>query len=208
MKYENILWIEDSPDILGEVLRICSQQGVSKDSLFTRTVFAPDYHSGAELVRAQEFDLYVLDGDFPDKTSETWKSKYWDFMELVSTQTKFLEFVRYFKERNDDRWGEGYIGHSTNNFSRFFSEFLSEKSGKTVVYSVSTIAPTVAFHHGLPFYSKALDKELIEKVIAENIDYEPFLSLYIPSHITPKSIDFLNQWEYGSRFDFVERYLI
>ncbi len=111
----------------------------------------------------------------------------------------------YFKWEN--KYGEGSIGRSTNNFASFFTKFLTKKR-KTVVYSISTIAPKVAFHYGLPFYSKALDKEGIKTMITEKIDDDQFLVRYIPAHIIPKSLDFLKEWEYGSRFNFVERYLI
>ena len=200
MKYQKIFWLEDTPHMLGEILRICAGCGVDKDSLFARTTFAPDYQSGAEIVRAKEFDLYILDGDFPEATSKEWKSRYWDLVQQVSSETTYLKF--------EDKYGDGYIGRSTNNFSRFFSEFLQTKAGKTIVYSVSTIAPKVAFYYGLSFYSKALEKDMIKSMVTENIDNERFFARYVTAHITPKSLDFLDQWEYGSRFDLVERYLL
>lgn len=199
MKYNNIFWLEDSPNILGNILQICARHEITRDSLFARTTFAPDYHSAAEIVRVREFDLYILDGDFPEATNTGWKSQYWDFMRQVSSETTYLRW--------EDKYGEGNIGRSTNNFARFFTEFLTKKR-KTVVYSTSTIAPKVAFHYALPFYSKALDKEGIKTMITEKIDDDQFLARYIPAHIIPKSLDFLKEWEYGSRFDFVERYLI
>ncbi|MEK6809312.1 MAG: hypothetical protein AABY40_01430 [Nanoarchaeota archaeon] len=206
MKYQKIFWLEDTPDILGDVLRICAEHGVDKDSLFSRITFAPDYESGAEIVKAQEFDLYLLDADFPETTDEGWKKRYWEFMQNISLKTEHGDFLQYFEDKNESRYGPGYIGPSNNNFSRFFDQFLRDQN-KTAVYSISSIAPTVAFHYGLPFYSKALDKEDIEKVVARNIGDERFLSRFIPAHIVPKIQD-LEQWEYGSRFEFVERYLL
>ena len=203
MSYQNIFWLEDTPDILGEILRICSGQGIDKDSLFSKTTFASDYEVGAQIAPNEEFDLYILDADFPQSTSEEWKKNYRDFLQQVSLETRYLDFKK--------KYGEGYIGKrgkSTNNFSLFFSEFLPEKSGKIVIYSVSTIAPTIAFHHGLPFYSKALNKDTIKEIVGSEMNNQRFFKRYFPSDFSPKKADFLDQWECGSRFELVERYLI
>lgn len=198
MKYQKIFWLEDTPHILGEVLRICSGHNLDKDSLFSRITFAPDYQAGAEIVHKQDFDLYILDADFPDATREGWKEQFWQLMQQVSADTGYM----YFK----DRFGEGYIGHSTNNFAPFFDEFLSGRKEKTIVYSTSTIAPAVAFHYGLPFYSKAMEKDGIKENITKNVLNKRILH-YLP-HLPPKNLDFLEQWEYGSRFDLVKNYLL
>ncbi len=203
MKFNRIFWLEDSPDILGDVLDILDSHGFDKDSLFSRTVFAPDYQSGAEIVQKEDFELYILDADFPEATSEAWKKHYWNFMQQVSIDTRHLDFDRYFK----DRLGEGYIGRSTNNFGPFFDQYLRERTGKTIIYSISTIAPAVAFHYGLPFYSKALEKDEIKGCVKESIDKKQ-IKKYIPPHLNPKTIDLLEEWECGSRFDLVQRYLL
>lgn len=199
MKYQQIFWLEDSPDILGDVLRICTEHGIDKDSLFSRITFAPDYQAGADIVQDKDFDLYILDGDFPEATSEGWKKNYWNFMQQISINTQHLHFK--------DKYGDGYIGRSTNNFAPFFQQYLQDQN-KTIVYSVSTIAPTVAFHYGLPFYSKALDRDMIKGLVEERMNDEGFLSRFIPAHITLKNRDYLERWECGSRFELVERYLI
>ena len=191
--------MEDTPDIFGDVLRICAGHGVDRASLFSRTTFAPDYESGAEIVKAEKFDLYILDADFPEATSKEWKKYYWDFMQQISLATKHLQFK--------DKYGDGYIGRSTNNFRYFFDEFLRNRD-KAIVYSVSTIAPTVAFHYGLPFYSKALDKDMITGLVEERMNDEGFLRRFLPSGFTPQKADFLDRWEHGSRFELVERYLL
>lgn len=200
MKYERIFWLEDTPDILGDILCICARHQVDKDSLFPRITFAPDYETGAEIVHGENFDLYILDADFPEATSQEWKEYYWNFMSQVSKDTKHFHFK--------DKYGEGNFGRSANNFSCFFAEFLQRKPGKTIVYSISTMAPLVAFHLGLPFYSKALDKDMIKDNVTRNLNDEYILEKYVLPLVVPKNIDFLEQWECGSRYELVERYLL
>ncbi|MDO8510941.1 MAG: hypothetical protein Q7S55_02135, partial [Nanoarchaeota archaeon] len=108
MRYQKIFWLEDTPDILGDVLRICAGHNVDRASLFSRTSFAPDYQTGANMVQNRDFDLHILDGDFPEATSTEWKKHYWNFMQQISLDSKYLDFK--------DKYGDGYIGRSTNNF--------------------------------------------------------------------------------------------
>ncbi|MEK6863581.1 MAG: hypothetical protein AABW53_02690 [Nanoarchaeota archaeon] len=193
--------MEDSPDNLGEILRICAEHQVDKDSLFSRITFAPDYEAGADIIDGINFDLHILDGDFPNATGEQWKGTYRDYLRQVSADTRFFQF-------KPDRHENEPPGSDANNFSRFFVELLQMRPEKTIVYSLSTMAPAVAFHLGLPFYSKALCKDTIKDNVARNFNDEYILKKYILPLTTPKSIDFLEQWEYGSRFELVERYLL
>ena len=65
-KYNNIFWLDDRPDFLEFLFR---RTDLDREDLFSRVTWAYDFEDGAKKVNTT-FDLYVLDGDFPDTATD------------------------------------------------------------------------------------------------------------------------------------------
>ena len=196
MKYDKIFWMEDMADWLGYTIKDCAHHGVDKDSLFSRITFACDYEQGAEIVNREDFDLYIIDGDFPNSTTIGEKEQFANDLASVNAETEL-----------NDLSGEIARNSLSCNFVKFYRKFLTEKSGDAIIYSGNLIAPQLAFHLDLPFYSKWADEKVTEWAIRKD-GYGEHLMWLLPKGVEMRPPHLLNNWEHGSREDLIKRYLV
>jgi len=193
MKYNTIFWLEDHPEILSGISRV---EDIDLDSLLDRTTFAHDFVTGREIVSHQAFDLYILDGDFPDKAG-----KY-----HLDAAQKYLRGLR-----------QGECHHvpditidTSCNFIRLYLEHLS-KDNTVVLFSASMAAMVCGYHLGIPSYAKGSISEssLKEyvKFLLNDKEASQRLARKLPPEVARKDESSLSQWECGGVSELLERYL-
>ena len=200
-KYNKIFWLDDRPDFLELFFR---ETSLKREELFARVTWAYDFEDGAKKVQG-DYDLYILDGDFPDSTSLAEKKMIDDCLEKIRT----------------NEWSDRLLGLENpvaNNFARFYTEFLTGKNN-VVVLSMSTFAPLVAFPLGLPFYCKGgLNPEETkddEKLWREHINKVGVPHDYLEKKIAeffidrkPVDLSCLEAYECGAAIHFIQKYLL
>jgi hypothetical protein len=185
MKYDKIFWLEDNPTFLSWLVED-SDSGLNIKNLLKRVTFAYDYEMGKDIIGKEDFDLCILDGDFPLKLDEKRRKYIDDF--LVATPLEGYKF----------KWADNYEDNMEyNHFLKFYKECLSPKQ-KVVVYSMSKEACYHAFKIGLPFYFKREKAEEVPK----NLKIFRHNSLDVTDPVK------ISNWEYGGPKELVERYLI
>lgn len=182
MKYNNIFWLDDNPWFLSYKL---SHPNLDLKKLLQRVTFAYDFEDGERITKASEFDLYILDGDFPNRLLDSRKEQLKEQISALTRGEK-VEIKSYYQ--NDQVYG---------NFMNFYRKQLTEKNDKTIVYSIADTAAAEAFSLDLPFYHKSIrtSEQIIHQV---NISEHPFKI----------DKDKLKVWEHGITNELIERYLI
>src|SRR3989344_1614594 len=192
-RYERIFWLDDCPDVLGNLLSIGKKFGLERESLLPRITWAYDSEMGANIVKQHDFDLYILDGDFPDTTSNEQKKSIDDFLTKVNHSLLWVDSPL------------PSCGYDTidSNFARFSTTHLQNKT-PVVIFSMSTIAPVSAFHLSLPFYGKAIPKWGVLDSAQRRLTCEDTISPYIPKNLR-KTQPGLAQWEHGDWEEFIQK---
>jgi hypothetical protein len=188
------LWVEDNPTFFEKHGALSGELG----KILANTTFAFDYADAASKIVTHQ-GRFILDADFP-ATNDDWRRK---------SLTNFLEARRAGKEVSCPYQSCGDAGYE--NFVPLYDEFEHLMRGKTVVYSISRMAPVFAFLRNLPFYSKSDDdpKENVRDQFTVRGDTGDFMHLRGPPKRTPV-VEFhqaLNAWETGNSQDLLERYL-
>lgn len=208
MRYNKIFWLEDMPDFLEQYLRDSVCADLKRDDLLARITWAHDFEEGARIIYSSNFDLYLLDADFPDACEPKHRKNAEACLELIQS----------------NKWGEGKIKRYqddsvTNNFVKFYQQFLAQSKNKVVVHSMSTLAPIFAFALGLPFYCKGglnegeckNDEALWRKHIKLEAELEDagLDAIFESIKIDRKKLDLesLKNYECGAAVHFIKKYL-
>ncbi len=189
--FEKIFWLDDTPFFLEKLSEIAREGGRSLplEDLLARCTFALDFETGVRIVSDQEFDLYILDGDFPDKLPPSQQERVTEFLGALRKGQPFR--VDYEAENCG-------VGSKGNNFVRFYKRHV-RKDKPVVVFSASDqgsdAASIFACWDKLPFYTKR-DTDLSVLFFAVNLFGRSY------SGLTTEG------WEFGGKKELVERYLI
>ncbi len=177
MKSPRIFWLDDHPDIEAvEYIENLSNGQISRARLLEHTIFAYDYKSGERLVSKEDYDLYMMDGDFP--------------MEMNSAK---LEAVQKFMEElkqgvRNPRLRTDMDGTRPNAFIEFTLDYLLGKN--FAVYSSSLDAEKSSFLLGWPFYKKGRAKE-VPSFIDEQTAWHDEIG--VPSRLRSRIYDLVSQ---------------
>ena len=219
MDKKKIFWLEDFPYI-DSVMNVEELSGgkLKRLELLNNVAFAPDFKNGEKILKSSDFDLYILDGDFPDEMSPDIFLKYNKFVEML----KKKEDIKY------PWWGHKNLHHSA--FIPFYLTHLSEKN--VVVHSMSENAKKLSFLLGLPFYQKSLgvtkpsfsNTEIFyHNDITSNVPESFFKPTYEFIKKNPrwnqcsdiknfwelkKTPELLDGWEYGGPEELIKNYLV
>jgi hypothetical protein len=184
-----IFWLEDNPNFLPFMEKLCPP--LDFQDLLSRTTFAPDFNTGRQIVTANTFDLYLLDGDFPTELTSERKAEVEEFLKKVRTSTARTTDLKF-----DD--GKNYSTNDTwNNFIPFYQKCLSPDK-KVVIYSSSLDAAVHALRLNLPFYPKSDRPDTVLKYIRSTA----------PLHMDVVSSRKLDQWEIGTTPELINEYLL
>ncbi len=182
---EKLFWLDDEPWFLsGLAFAAPPGKALDLEDFLQRTTFALDFEEGERMVTGQEFDLYILDGDFPGRLADhrrSWMEQYLD----VSRRGECLR-LPYELARRDDT----VIGC---NFKSFYERCLRERGRRVIVFSVSDNALRQSAELGLPFYSKVLKTPAD---VLRSLASDP-----------RRNFDMPDAWEHGTGIELVERYL-
>ena len=200
MAIQRIFWLDDNFAFLGRFLHISKSYGLTKESLFAKVTFAYDQEMGESIIKNKDFDLYILDGDFPRITSEKYREKLNVFLNGITSENKHYAVCDELNKLSNETKGP-----FVNRFAEFYLNNLRDKTGKVIVHSLSSFAPHIAFHLGLPFYGKVIDADDIKIIVNKLID-DPSIDYFIGS-VYKKNVSFLEGWEIGSCEDLIKRYL-
>ena len=216
MTYKKILWVEDNPEII-ESVQLASKHFRSQDNLVAlldRITWAFDRESAMQSASENEYNLIILDADFPDKLEEQrrqyikdwlrerYEGKKTDFEPLsrFSGEVNIYGLLWNLKENNTEKLSKPIkapyaIG---DNFAQLYAESLIQLQTPIVVLSSSLVAPDAAFCLKLPFYSKGIRTRKNEPPLMHKdvLDYP----------MTDR--EFLKTWEYGNIDVFIEKYLL
>ena len=182
-KYPRIFWLEDNPDFMHWLCNTAYTPHADMDNLFSRVTFAFDFEMGLDILSRGQFDLHILDGDFPDDSPPARRS--------------YLQ--KYLQEQSMNPIRIGVKGEIVNsNFIRFSKECLVGRQ-PLLIYSLSERAAVGACARQLPFFHKTSDadgarkiKEYIESCTQEFPHELPFL---------------LESWEVGTDQELARDYL-
>ncbi len=203
MQYQRIFWLDDNPNFLVEILKQCSEKGYDRDSLLSRITMSYDYETGERIIQGDLFDLYILDGDFPNLLSVERKAYVDDFIAKVTHQTKSHDFKFL------DGLSDGSV--VACNFVNFYLNILRNREAKTIILSLSSRASLYAFNLSLPFYGKYLrgreeiKKEVMSREYWQHEDIKRRFSSDINVHDLLREVE---TWECGNMDELVERYLL
>ncbi len=175
--YDRIFWLDDNPSFLSFLPQVSRE--LDLQGLLGRTTFAYDFQMGEEIVGKSEFDLYILDGDFPSRLHDGRRHYISQFLQALRQGLN----VRFFGEESRE----------SNTFVRFFKQLLAGR--RAVVFSLSDDAILPAHNLGLPYFAKGLeDKSDIVKTLEYSLRFRDGTRR--------------EGWECGGIEDFVKSYLI
>ena len=187
MHYERIFWLDDNPWFLD---KFSTFHNLDLAPMLRRVTFAHDFEDGRRIVEEREFDLYILDADFPKILDSTRKQNLIDKLDYLRRREKAV--IGLYPQDNTVE----------NYFLDFYEENL-DKNMKVVVYSISENAPKAALKLGLPFYSKSSSWETSKKIKERMRMVRPDLE------ISEDELEvLLRDWECGSSKMFVDTYLL
>lgn len=159
----------------------------SVDDLFSRVTFAYDLDEGRRIVSGADFDLYVLDADFPDALLMDRRAYIEAFMrDTKSDVARWEEFVTEYEH-------QGHVVY--DNFVPFYQRCLDGRHGKIIVYSSSMVAIHTARRLDLPFYSKGTPPDNVRWWLAHSARMSG-------SGLTADG------WEHGGKDELIERYIL
>ena len=93
MRYEKIFWLEDNPYFLPYLSRRVKDANLQLSYLLSRVTFAYDFLGGERIVRTNDFDLYIINGDFPDNMRQARKAELdYDIEALAGNESLTIRF--------------------------------------------------------------------------------------------------------------------
>lgn len=143
-RYNDILWVEDYPDIICSALKRLGNPSLTVDLVLDRVTFALDLESAIKEAQAHNFDLYVSDGDYPDYVDRDHCENVKRFLNEVRVQGTDLRL-----DLNSDSGGD-----ISSNFLNFYQTILRARGIKPVILSANILNAALAFNLDLPYYCK------------------------------------------------------
>ncbi len=183
MKYKNIFWLDDNPYFFPFIENVQNKKepGLDITDIFSRTTFAQDFKTGTEIVRSHDFDLYILNADFPEEMPSSSREEWKKYFLEVQAKTRKLDRTPKFS------------GHKVGNFVPFYKQNLEGKNN-VVVFSSSMSAIVPATELKLPYYYKLLDMN--------RRDISEFAVNFGSDDLE------IRNWEHGCLEDFIQKYLV
>lgn len=197
--FERIFWLDDFVDDAGYGIDWLAvvPPSVRLSDLVEKLTFAFDLEMAKELIAKQYFDLYILDGDFPDRLSPARIKMLEDYVSaLRGSRNPGKEALPLWKESDlsvIEGAGSQIVGC---NFRHLYRDHLKEKGALVVVYSRSENAAGVACSLSLPFYTKTNNG--IDWIKAQALAW---------SRRAGKDLN-IKDWECGTTRDLSECYLV
>ena len=131
----------------------------SNRDLFSQITFAHDFQTADKILSSEkEFDLHILDADLPMIMPKDQLEKIKSFLAGEINKLNPLSY------EDDNNYSDAFIP--------IYLKHLTEK--RSLVYSMSRLAPQIAFLMNIPFYSKFGDRSSIEKDILCLTKHEEF----------------------------------
>ena len=218
MSYQRIFWLDDSPNFFDRMEAVARSVEISLDlsAVIGRTTFAFDLEMAIEIVTKEQFNVYILDADFPNRAPDERRGALEAYMQKVRGGP-----VNHWNEYPRD--GD-HKGNVNNNGFLFYEQQRSHfaANGKVVVHSMSEAAPILAYLFDLPLYTKGNDMEEVRRNITHDFErwqfdrvpgaWERFLEKNgcsgKPQDLAHSPYADLSKYEYGGRKELIERYLL
>lgn len=215
MTYQRIFWLDDSPNFFDRMESVAQQAALPLDlsTVLRRTTFAFDLEMAIESVQREQFDLYILDCDFPNRASDERRAALDAYIAKVRS-----EIVDHWREYPRD--GDHKDNVDNNGFIFFERHYnLIPLDAKVLVHSMSGAAPVLAYLFDLPIYGKNNDPAEVRRVLLTSFDrreYPPWahqrfigkvgdLGKWYEARCPAPTLDC---YEYGGRRELIERYLL
>lgn len=170
MKFERILWVEDNPGL--SYFPICYNDArgpAFAKSFLDRTTVAFDLEMAKLEVSRSEFDLYILDADFPRRMKEERKRYVTGELESLRREPKVNRDFQFKPSWEADAMGEEGLYPGGGNEFRFLWRGCLQGKSDVVVFSISRDASYSACMRGLPFFYK-MDKDFNPNEMTRNIE--------------------------------------
>jgi len=224
MSKPKIFWLDDHPQFSTiKMIDDFSKGRITHKKLLEHTTFAYDFETGEEILRSgEEFDLYIMDGDFPVQMKQEQKQRVDEFFERLKQDPE-----NSYKSRLEGGYRDSY-------YSAFIEFTIKHLQGKPfVIHSMSQEALNQSFLLGFPFYKKGLanetdkifvkpDREIYHNEITQDVRKSFFETAYQfvkqnPRWEPVKNLDNWYQfkkensfedWEFGGSEELVEKYLV
>ncbi len=216
MAYQRIFWLDDSPNFFDLIEDVARKEQLPLDlsALLRRTTFAFDLEMAVEVVSREQFYLYILDSDFPNRAPDKRRASLDAYLAKVRAGP-----VDYWKEYPRDKDHEGNInGNGFIFYEQQHAHFSS--NAKILMHSMSLAAPVLAYIFDLPIYAKNDNSEEVAKRVQR--DFSEWRFARVPGawerfvqkngrdvqkmSVHPRAD--LTSYEYGGRKELIERYLL
>ncbi len=228
MVYQRIFWLDDSPNFFDRMEAVARQHSLPLDisALLRRATFAFDLEMAVEIVQREQFDLYILDADFPNRMPDERRSSLDAYLAKVRAGA-----VDHWKEYPNagDHGGTGDKKIYKNVYSNGFIFYEQQRSripfeAKVLMHSMSLAAPVLAYIFDLPIYKKGEHAGNGERGIPDTIqrDFSSWQFDHVPGawdrfvqknggNVQKMSLHpqaDLTSYEHGGRKELIERYLL
>ena len=218
MSYQRIFWLDDSPNFFDRIEADAQNAKILLDlsAVVRRTIFAFDLEMAVEIVAREAFDLYILDGDFPNRAPDERREALKVYMQKVRAGS--IDHWEQYPHDGDHK------GNVNNNAFFLYEQQRSNfaADAKVVVHSMSQAAVVLAYLFDLPIYAKGNDVDEVRRNITHNFErwqfdhvpgaWERFLEKNgcqgRPQDLPHRPQADITTYEYGGRKDFIERYLL
>jgi hypothetical protein len=206
----SILWVEDNPDFLK--FWSIMHPDLNVKELVKNVTWAHSKKEAEEKYASSNFDLCILDGDFPPDMSP----ERLDYINNYLIRLKKGQPVEYFKFDSGETRGSPW-----SNFIPLYKNTMYPKGQKTIVFSLSQIALPQAYTMGLPYYSKwSDDSSQVREELRRLIDNSLISFQHVDFGADPRSEaagnvikklmskESIECYEIGCDRELIERYLL
>ncbi|MBI5001784.1 hypothetical protein HZC31_00195 [Candidatus Woesearchaeota archaeon] len=216
MTYQRIFWLDDSPNFFDRMENVALEAALPLDlsGLLRRTTFTFDLEMAVDVVSREQFDLYILDADFPNRMPDERRASLDAYLVKVCAGV-----VDHWKEYPSDGDHQGNVN---NNGFIFYEQQRSHfaPEAKVLVHSMSDAAPVLAYLLDLPMYSKNTNLEGVRQELLGGFDRCEY-PRWLRDRFVQKVGGDIAQWyvndcpapdlqnyELGARKELIERYLL
>lgn len=200
MNKKEMLWVEDDiPRLHMYLTEFSSRDNPIQDILKKYSItFAYDLEMAITLLNQRQFELHVLDGDFPSFMPNYEKEKLDGYIKK--------HFMNADIPIDRRAW---WVGNREEVllFRKLYRDYMKDKvSGPTVLFSANYDAPEHGHFYEIPTFTKSEEnsnsvREKVRDSIEEDM-YPYSADLHIEKH-KKKVLKELNQWKCGGVDDFL-----
>ncbi len=217
MLYQRIFWLDDSPNFFDRMEDVAHDAALPLDisALLKRTTFSFDLEMAVDVVSHEQFDLYILDGDFPNRASDKRRASLDAYIAKVRSGP--VNHRREYPKSGDHE-------NNVNNNGFIFYEAQHTQfppDAKVLMHSMSLAAPVLAYIFDLPIYAKNDKPEEVAECVQRDFlewrfnkipgAWQRFLNkngVTDPCELPVRPQADLRNYEYGGRKELIERYLL